>query len=137
MRLTDVNIAITGGAQGIGRGIAPPSGVGRGARHGRGHQQGWCPIRGRRDRSGWRPGGRDPCRRHRQGQSCERRQHDGIGLRISGCDVQQCRSQPAPALLEITEEVYSRIMDVNALGVLLGTQEAAKQMVSQGRGGRS
>lgn len=34
--------------------------------------------------------------------------------------------------LDITEENWHRIMDVNALGVLLGMQEAAKQMVKQG-----
>jgi meso-butanediol dehydrogenase/(S,S)-butanediol dehydrogenase/diacetyl reductase len=38
--------------------------------------------------------------------------------------------------LEITEEVWHRVMDVNALGVLIGTQEAAKQMISQGSGGK-
>ena len=38
--------------------------------------------------------------------------------------------------LEITEEGWKRLMDVNALGVLMGTQEAAKQMIAQGRGGK-
>ncbi len=38
--------------------------------------------------------------------------------------------------LDITEEVWHRIMNVNALGVLIGTQEAAKQMISQGGGGK-
>lgn len=38
--------------------------------------------------------------------------------------------------LNITEDTWHRIMDVNALGVLLGTQEAAKQMVNQGGGGK-
>ena len=35
--------------------------------------------------------------------------------------------------LDITEENWHRIMDVNALGVLLGMQEAAKRMISQGK----
>lgn len=35
--------------------------------------------------------------------------------------------------LDITEENWHSIMDVNALGVLLGMQEAAKQMIAQGR----
>lgn len=35
--------------------------------------------------------------------------------------------------LDVTEENWHRIMDVNALGVLLGMQEAAKQMVKQGK----
>ena len=34
--------------------------------------------------------------------------------------------------LDITEENWHQIMDVNALGVLLGMQEAAKQMIAQG-----
>jgi meso-butanediol dehydrogenase/(S,S)-butanediol dehydrogenase/diacetyl reductase len=38
--------------------------------------------------------------------------------------------------LEITEEGWRRLMDVNALGVLMGTQEAAKQMIAQGSGGK-
>lgn len=35
--------------------------------------------------------------------------------------------------LDVTEENWHRIMDVNALGVLIGMQEAAKQMIKQGR----
>ena len=35
--------------------------------------------------------------------------------------------------LDITEENWHKIMDVNALGVLLGMQEAAKQMIKQGK----
>ena len=44
-------------------------------------------------------------------------------------------NKPEP-FLEITEEVWHRIMNVNALGVLIGTQEAAKQMIAQGSGGK-
>jgi len=44
-------------------------------------------------------------------------------------------NKPEP-FLEITEEVWHRIMDVNGLGVLIGTQEAAKQMIAQGGGGK-
>ena len=40
------------------------------------------------------------------------------------------------AYLEITEADWKRLMDVNGLGVLMGTQEAAKQMIAQGRGGK-
>lgn len=35
--------------------------------------------------------------------------------------------------LDITEDNWRQIMDVNALGVLIGMQEAARQMVRQGR----
>lgn len=38
--------------------------------------------------------------------------------------------------LEITAEDWRRVMDVNGLGVLIGMQEAAKQLISAGRGGR-
>lgn len=37
--------------------------------------------------------------------------------------------------LETTEDNWRFIMDVNALGVLIGMQEAAKQMIKQGRRG--
>jgi len=35
--------------------------------------------------------------------------------------------------LDVTEENFRKILDVNALGVLIGMQEAAKQMIKQGR----
>lgn len=35
--------------------------------------------------------------------------------------------------LDVTEENWHNIMDVNALGVLIGMQEAAKQMIKQGK----
>lgn len=38
--------------------------------------------------------------------------------------------------LDITEANFHQVMDVNALGVLIGTQEAARQMISQGGGGK-
>lgn len=38
--------------------------------------------------------------------------------------------------LETTEENWERIMRVNGLGVLIGMQEAAKQMIAQGHGGK-
>jgi meso-butanediol dehydrogenase/(S,S)-butanediol dehydrogenase/diacetyl reductase len=38
--------------------------------------------------------------------------------------------------LDITEENFRRIMEVNALGVLIGTQEAARQFLAQGSGGK-
>jgi meso-butanediol dehydrogenase/(S,S)-butanediol dehydrogenase/diacetyl reductase len=44
-------------------------------------------------------------------------------------------SQTKP-FLEITEGEWDRIMKVNGLGVLIGMQEAAKQMITQGKGGK-
>jgi meso-butanediol dehydrogenase / (S,S)-butanediol dehydrogenase / diacetyl reductase len=44
-------------------------------------------------------------------------------------------SQTCP-FLEVTEADFRRIMDINGLGVLIGTQEAARQMIAQGGGGK-
>jgi meso-butanediol dehydrogenase/(S,S)-butanediol dehydrogenase/diacetyl reductase len=38
--------------------------------------------------------------------------------------------------LDVTEENWRFIMDVNGLGVMVGMQEAAKQMIAQGTGGK-
>ena len=38
--------------------------------------------------------------------------------------------------LDVTEENWKFIMDINGLGVLIGCQEAAKQMIAQGTGGK-
>jgi meso-butanediol dehydrogenase/(S,S)-butanediol dehydrogenase/diacetyl reductase len=42
----------------------------------------------------------------------------------------------AGQFLEATEADFSRIMGINALGVLIGMQEAAKQMIAQNSGGK-
>lgn len=44
-------------------------------------------------------------------------------------------SQTCP-FLEVTDEDFDRIMTINGRGVLIGTQEAAKQMIAQGHGGK-
>ncbi len=44
-------------------------------------------------------------------------------------------SQTCP-FLDVTEDDFNRIMKVNGLGVLIGTQEAAKTMIAQGTGGK-
>lgn len=44
-------------------------------------------------------------------------------------------SQTVP-FMDVTETDWQRIMDVNALGVLIGTQEAARQMMAQKTGGK-
>lgn len=38
--------------------------------------------------------------------------------------------------LDISEENFTKVMSVNALGTLIGTQEASKQFISQGGGGK-
>lgn len=42
---------------------------------------------------------------------------------------------PMP-FLEITEDNFEAVMKVNTLGVLIGTQEAAKRMIAKGGGGK-
>jgi len=42
----------------------------------------------------------------------------------------------AGQFLEATEQDWARIMGINGLGVLIGMQEAAKQMIAQGGGGK-
>jgi meso-butanediol dehydrogenase/(S,S)-butanediol dehydrogenase/diacetyl reductase len=42
----------------------------------------------------------------------------------------------AGLFLEATEADWERIMGINGLGVLIGMQEAAKQMIAQGTGGK-
>src|SRR5690606_17887143 len=37
--------------------------------------------------------------------------------------------------LDITEELYDRVLDINLKGAFFGTQAAARQMVAQGQGG--
>jgi len=44
-------------------------------------------------------------------------------------------SQTCP-FMEVTEEDFNRIIRINTLGVLLGSQEAARQMIAQGDGGK-
>ena len=38
--------------------------------------------------------------------------------------------------LDVTEENWRYVMDINGLGVLIGMQEAARQMIAQGGGGK-
>ena len=38
--------------------------------------------------------------------------------------------------LEMTEQGWRKLMDVNGMGVMIGIQEAAKQMIAQGKGGK-
>jgi meso-butanediol dehydrogenase/(S,S)-butanediol dehydrogenase/diacetyl reductase len=39
-------------------------------------------------------------------------------------------------LIDLREDEWTRVMDVNGLGVLIGMQEAARQMIAQGDGGK-
>lgn len=42
---------------------------------------------------------------------------------------------PVMEFLDVTEEVYDRVLGVNLKGAFLGTQAAARQMIAQGEGG--
>lgn len=42
----------------------------------------------------------------------------------------------AGPFLEATAEDWRRVTDINVLGVLMGTQEAARQFIAQGKGGK-
>ena len=67
-----------------------------------------------------------------------RRMIDACVAEFGGLDVMFNNAgfnKPEP-FLEITEEVWHQIMNVNALGVLMGCQEAAKTMIAQGTGGK-
>ena len=67
-----------------------------------------------------------------------RRMIDRCVTEFGGLDVMFNNAgfnKPEP-FLEITEEIWHQIMNVNALGVLMGCQEAAKTMIAQGTGGK-
>ncbi len=67
-----------------------------------------------------------------------RRMIDACVAEFGGLDVMFNNAgfnKPEP-FLDITEEVWHQIMNVNALGVLMGCQEAAKTMIAQGSGGK-
>jgi len=67
-----------------------------------------------------------------------RNMNDVCVAELGGLDVMFNNAgfnKPEP-FLEITEEVWHQIMNVNALGVLMGCQEAAKTMIDQGTGGK-
>lgn len=38
--------------------------------------------------------------------------------------------------LEMTEQSWHKVMDINAMGAMIGIQEGAKQMIAQGKGGK-
>lgn len=62
--------------------------------------------------------------------AAERAFGGGVDAVFNNAGIAQVRP-----FLEITEEDWRAVMDVNGLGVLIGMQEAAKRMIAQGTGG--
>ena len=60
-----------------------------------------------------------------------REKFGGIAVMVNNAGF----NKPEP-FLEASEEIWRAIMDVNALGVLIGTQEAAKAMIEDGVKGK-
>ena len=56
---------------------------------------------------------------------------EGLDIVFNNAGIAQTKP-----LLEITDDEWHRMMDINAFGVLVGMQEAAKRMIAQGRGGK-
>ena len=129
---------MTGGAQGLGEGIVPAPGGCRRAR---------CRCRLEWRQSG-RAGGPNSAARVEKAIAskvdvAERAQVKAmIGQTVAafgGIDVllnnAQIDKEPVP-FFDVDEANFNSIIRVNTLGVLLGMQEAGKQMMEQGRGGR-
>lgn len=136
MRLQGTNIAITGAAQGLGRGIAH-----RLASEGAAVMVGDINGEGARSVADEiaAAGGRA------EAFTLDVRERDQVAAfvattaeRFGSLDVMfnNAGLNRPQHFLDVTEDVYADVMDVNALGVLLGTQEAARQMIRQGHGGK-
>lgn len=136
MRLNDKTVVVTGAAQGIGAGIAR-----RLAREGANVVIGDVNVDGAEHVAAEISAGGYTVLAHPVDVSDRasiraliRRAVEAYG-RIDVMFNNAGFNKPEP-FLEVTEEVWNRIMAVNGLGVLLGTQEAARQMIAQGGGGK-
>jgi 2-deoxy-D-gluconate 3-dehydrogenase len=63
---------------------------------------------------------------------------DETALTLGGLDVMVCNAglNVRGAALDVTEEAWDTVLDVNLKGVFFSAQAAARQMVRQGRGGK-
>jgi meso-butanediol dehydrogenase/(S,S)-butanediol dehydrogenase/diacetyl reductase len=136
MRLDDTNVAITGAAQGIGRAIAHRlASEGAAVMVGDINEDGAMAVADEIIADGGRAAAFCVDVRDRSqvaalvAATAERFGSLDVMFNNAGLNRPQ-------HFLDVTEDVYQQIMDVNALGVLIGTQEAARQMIRQGRGGR-
>jgi meso-butanediol dehydrogenase/(S,S)-butanediol dehydrogenase/diacetyl reductase len=136
MRIDGKNVVITGAAQGIGRGIADRlaaegANVMIGDLNEEGATRAASEIRERGHSAAAHPV--DVSERTSLRSLIRATVHEfgSIDVMFNNAGF----NKPEP-FLEVTEAVWHSIMNVNALGVLMGTQEAAKQMISQGTGGK-
>jgi NAD(P)-dependent dehydrogenase (short-subunit alcohol dehydrogenase family) len=62
---------------------------------------------------------------------------DAAIRRFGGIDIMVNNAGIAPVVdfLDVTEELLSRVLDVNLKGAFYGTQAAGRQMIEQGKGG--
>lgn len=136
MRMTGKSVIVTGAAQGIGKGIAT-----RLASEGAAVMIGDLNIEGAEAVANELASSGHQAAAHRVDVSERESTRQLIAATVENfgrLDVMFNNAgfnKPEP-FLEITEDVWHRVMDVNALGVLIGTQEAAKQMIAQGTGGK-
>lgn len=136
MRMRDRTVIVTGGAQGIGRAIAERlASEGANVMIGDVNQEGAAMTALAITENGWtaRSLSVDVSERN-----SVRRLVETTVAEYGRLDVMfnNAGFNKPEKFLDITEETWHRIMDVNALGVLFGTQEAAMQMISQGTGGK-
>ena len=135
-RLAGINVAITGAAQGIGRGIALRLAI-EGARVMVAdlNEQGAAAVAAEIEAEGGIAASVrvDVTDRHSivDAIAATARRHGSLDVMFNNAGINIPQH-----FLDVTEDVYAKVMDVNALGVLLGTQEAARQMIRQGTGGK-
>jgi len=136
MRMEGRTVIVTGGAQGIGRGI-----VERLAAEGANVMIGDLNADGAAEVAKELNDGGLSADAHEVDVSQRDSTQELIAATVSRFDQLDVMfnnagfNKPEP-FLDVTEEVWQRVMDVNALGVLIGTQEAAKQFIRQGTGGK-
>jgi len=135
-RIDGKNIVVTGGAQGIGLGI-----VRRLAIEGGNVMIGDLNLEGAKAAAAEIRAEGNSASAHHVDVANRRSIRDLIAVTVSefgSLDVMFNNAgfnKPEP-FLDVTEETWHAIMNVNALGVLIGTQEAGRQMIEQGSGGK-
>lgn len=136
MRIDGKNVIITGAAQGIGRGIADRLAAEGGNVMIADINEAGATSAAAAIREGGHSA--DACRVDVADRASIQALIRATVDRFGSVDVMFNNAgfnKPEP-FLEVTEAVWHSIMNVNALGVLMGAQEAGKQMIAQGTGGK-